>query len=188
MSGKTMTTKLRKTKVTIGTGDGDEVETTLGDLDDMSKGRRRGVDPDSNVGITTQLASKGDFLTAIRNASREIARAKQDWRTAQEMEAEVVEALDEWLDLESAKGEVKAKRELFKTASLADDDVCEATERTADKKGTLDLQRKIRSDLLVLYAAKFNRRTAESIEPGENRLIILSAKVGKIEPEQMELF
>lgn len=183
-----MNAELRKAKVTIGTGDGDEVETTLGDMDDLSKRLKDGDRLQSPLGITTQLSSKEDFLNAIRNASREIARAKQDWKTAKEMEAEEVESLDEWIEAESAKDEAKAAREALKTAKLASDEVCEAMERTLDKKAVVDLQRQIRSDLLVLYAAKFNRRTAESIEPGENRLIIIKATVGKVMPEQMGLF
>lgn len=183
-----MDATLRKTKVTIGTGDGHEVETTLGEMDDVTKRLQDNDRLVSPLGIGTQLASKDDYLQAIRNASREIARAKQDWKTAKEMEAEAVEHLDEWLEAESAKEEAAAAREKLKTAKLNSDEVCEASERTADKKAVLDLQRQIRSDLLVLYAAKFNRRTAESIEPGENRLIIMSAKVGKVMPEQLGLF
>lgn len=180
--------KIKDAKVTISTPGGPEVETTLGEMEQLTDRLKDADRLQSPLGITTQLSSKGDFLNAIRNASREIARAKQDWRTAKDMEAEEVEGLDEWLESQSAADEAKAKKELLKTAKLGSDEVCEAVERTADKKAVLDLQRKIRSDLLVLYAAKFNRRTAESIEPGENRMILLSAKVGKVEPEQLGLF
>lgn len=183
-----MNAELRKAKVTIGTGDGDEVETTLGEMDDLSKRLQDSDRLQSPLGITTQMTSKEDFLTAIRNASREIAIAKQDWKTAKEMEAEEVEQLDAWLEAESAADEARAKKELLKTAKLNSEAVQDAADRTADKKAALDLQRQIRSDLLVIYAAKFNRRTAEAIEPGENRRIVLSAKVGKVEPEQLGLF
>jgi hypothetical protein len=178
-----MTTATKDAKVTISTPGGPEVETTVGELGELgNKIRRR------EVGINVQLAKREDILTAIRNASREIARAKQDWKTAKEMEAEIVEGMDEWLDVEQTKDSLKMKREALKTAMLASDEVQDATERVADKKAVLDLQRQIRSDLLVIYAAKFNTRTAESIEPGENRIIILKASVGKVEPEQLGLF
>jgi hypothetical protein len=183
-----MNTATKNAKVTISTPGGPEVETTVGELGSL---RDRLHDADrltSPLGITTQLSSKDDFLTAIRNASREIAIAKQAWKTAKELEAEEVEQLDEWLDAESATEAARAAREKLKTAKLSSEAVQDAADRTADKKAVVDLQRQIRSDLLVIYAAKFNRRTAEAIEPGENRRIILSAKVGKVEPEQLGLF
>lgn len=178
-----MNSATKDAKVIISTPGGPEVETTVGELADLpNKMRRR------EASINVQLASKDTMLKAIRDASREIARARHDYKTAKEMETEVVEEMDEWLEAQSATDTARAKRETLKAAKLAGDDVCEAVERTADKKAVLDLQRQIRSDLLVIYAAKFNTRTAESIEPGENRRIVLSAKVGKIEPEQLGLF
>ncbi len=175
-------------EVTISTPGGPEVKTTLGEMNQLTERLKDADRLESPLGITTQLSSKEDFLNAIRNASRQIAIKKQEWKTAKEMEAEEIEQLDEWIDAESAKEEAAAKRELLKTAKLKSETVQDAADKTADAKAAVDLQRKIRSDLLVLYAAKFNRRTAESIEPGENRLIILSAKVGKVEPEQLGLF
>lgn len=183
-----MNKALADTKVTIGTGDGHEVETTLGDMNQLADRLKDSDRLQSPLGITTQMSSKEDFLTAIRDASRQIAIRKQEWKTAKEMEAEEVEQLDEWIEAESANDTLKAAREKLKTAKLKSEEVQDAADTTADKKAALDLQRQIRSDLLVLYAAKFNRRTAESIKPGENRRIILSAKVGKVEPEQLGLF
>lgn len=175
-------------KVTISTPGGPEVETTLGEMNELADRLQDSDRLQSPLGIDTQLARKEDFLEAIRKASREIAIAKQAWKTAKEMEAEEVEQLDEWLETESAADELKALKEKLKTAKLNSEAVQDAADTTADKKDALDLQRQIRSDLLVLYAAKFNRRTAEAIEPGENRRIVLSAKVGKVEPEQLGLF
>lgn len=177
-----MNSATRDAKVTISTPGGPEVETTVGELGSLADRLK------SPLGITTQMSSKDDFLTAIRNASREIAIRKQEWKTAKEMEAEEVEQLDEWLEAESAADTLKAARELLKTAKLKSEEVQDAADKTATAKEALSLQRQIRSDLLVIYAAKFNRRTAESIEPGENRRIVLSAKVGKVEPEQLGLF
>lgn len=175
-------------EVTISTPGGPEVKTTLGEMTQLADRLKDADRLESPLGITTQLSSKDDFLQAIRNASREIAIRKQEWKTAKEMEAEEVEQLDEWIEAESASDTLKAAREKLKTAKLKSEEVQDAADTTADKKAALDLQRQIRSDLLVLYAAKFNRRTAEAIEPGENRRIILSAKVGKVEPEQLGLF
>ena len=125
-----MDATLRKTKVTIGTGDGHEVETTLGEMDDVSKRLQDNDRLVSPLGIGTQLASKDDYLQAIRNASREIARAKQDWKTAKEMEAEAVEHLDEWLEAASAKEEAAAARETAKEEAAASE------ERGNSKRGS----------------------------------------------------
>lgn len=178
-----MNSATKDAKVIIGTPGGPEVETTVGELADLpNKMRRR------DASINVKMANQDTMITAIRDASREIAKARHDLKIAKELEAEAIEDLEEYSDVQETADSLRVKRDALKTAKLANNDVCFASEKVADKKAVLDLQRQIRSDLLVIYAAKFNTRTAESIEPGENRRIVLSAKVGKIEPEQLGLF
>jgi len=180
-----MQKELRDTKVTISSGN-DEVETTLGALDDMA-GMNEPRDVSSPLSIGVQLASKDDFIQAIRNTQADIIRAKSEERAAKEMLDEEVEQLDGWIENQQAKEEVKRTRDELKAQMAESGEVETATENYEEKSDALARHRAIMSDLLVLYAAKFNSKTVE-VEREQPRLILLSAKIGKVEPEQMRLF
>lgn len=178
---------VKDAQVTISDGE-TEVITTVGELGELGKSiaRKPALDPDSNVGITTQLATKEQLLEAIRQAINDVAVAKSRLITAKQMRQDEVENLDEWLAVEEIKADLKMKNEALKQAVLQDDNVLQADEKVAEEVEKVGHHKAILSALLVLYAAKFNSKTVE-VE-GENRLIILSAKIGKVEPEQLMLF
>lgn len=137
--------------------------------------------------LSVRLASKDDMLQAIRNANADIARARAEEKAAKEMLNEEIEQLDGWIDHESAKEEVKRTKDELEAQKLESAAVETAAENHEDKKSELASKRALLSDLLVLYAAKYNSKTVE-VEREQPRLIILSAKVGKVEPEQLALF
>lgn len=171
-------------EVTISDG---ESSVTIGGDDAGIFGASEPRDVSSPYSVGVQLASKDDFIQAIRNAQADIIRAKSEERAAKEMLDEEVEQLDGWIENQQAKEEVKRTRDELKAQMAESGEVETATENYEEKSDALARHRAIMSDLLVLYAAKFNSKTVE-VEREQPRLILLSAKIGKVEPEQMRLF
>ena len=156
-------------------------------LDGDSLGMNEPRDVSSPLSIGVQLASKDDFIQAIRNTQADIIRAKSEERAAKEMLDEEIEQLDGWIENQQVREEVKRTRDELKAQMAESGEVETATENYEEKSDALARHRAIMSDLLVLYAAKFNSKTVE-VEREQPRLILLSAKIGKVEPEQMRLF
>ena len=144
-------------------------------------------DIESPLSINVQLAKKDEFIQAIRNVSADILRAKAEERAAKEMLNEEIEQLDGWTTHEEAKEEAARTNAELKAQMIESEEVETATENYQEKSDTLARHKAILSDLLVLYAAKFNSKTVE-VEREQPRLILLSAKIGKVEVEQLRLF
>lgn len=117
---------------------------------------------DEPAEVNVQPKSREEFLNAIYLAHSNILRAKLKLRTAKENREDLVGiAISESPAVRSADEELEA--------AVAD----------------LGLAQKVMSDLLVVYSAKFNSRT---VDVDERRLIVLTAKLGKVEVEQLSLF
>lgn len=142
---------------------------------------------DSGASLNVRLAKQEDFLQAIRNAVADVTRARGDVRVAREMLKEEIEQLDAWVDHEAAKEAVKRATDELEAQKAESAEVEQATDTLDTKQTDLAAKQALLSDLLVLYAAKFNSKTVE-VEQRQPRLILLSAKLGKVEPEQLRLF
>lgn len=168
--------------VTISDG---KSEVVIDEHSDFGTSEPREVSSPLSIGV--QLAKQDDFLQAIRNTQADIIRARAEEVAAKEMLNEEIEQLDGWIDHEAAKEEVKRARDEL-AAQKAESEAVETAQENYDEKSEAVARHKaILSDLLVLYAAKFNSKTVE-VERQQPRLILLSAKLGKVEPEQLRLF
>lgn len=173
--------------ITISDGDSQVVidgSTDFGVSEPRNIGEFTGTNGQS---LAVRLTKKEDFLQAIRNAQADIMRARSEEQAAKEMLKEEIEQLDAWIDHESAKEEVKRTRDELNAQKTESAEVETAQENYDDKSEAVARAKAIMSDLLVLYAAKFNSKTVE-VERTQPRLILLSAKLGKVEPEQLNLF
>lgn len=179
-----MKTTTEDATVTISDGH-TEVSMPASEFGEMGMSNERDISSPLSLGV--QLASKDDFIQAIRNTQADIVRAKSEERAAKEMLNEEIEQLDGWIDRQSAREELKRAADELKAQMIESEQVESAEDNHQEKADDLARHRAIMSDLLVLYAAKFNSKTVE-VEREQPRLILLSAKIGKVEPEQLRLW
>lgn len=135
--------------------------------------------------INVDPKTKADFEQSIRLAQARILREKSKLKTAKDMLKDEVEGLDAYEAYEEAKhsaAEAKSELEAAKIESAA---VEHATIAVEDAVAEVGSAYQLLSDLLVVYAAKFNSRT---VNADQNRLILMTAKLGKVEPEQLSIF
>lgn len=142
-----------------------------------------GLEADEQVNL--QPKSKSDFEQAIRTAQANVLRRKQALKNAKDMLKDEVEGLDAYAAYEDVKAELKTVKDELEAAKIESASVEHATVEVEDAVAELGSANGILSDLLVVYAGKFNTRT---VEADERRLIELTAKLGKVEVEQLSLF
>ena len=138
---------------------------------------------DEPADVNVEPKSREEFLNAIYLAHSNILRAKLKLRTAKENREDLVGDLEEKQDLDDLKSQVRSARD--KLAISESPAVRSADEELEAAVADLGLAQKVMSDLLVVYSAKFNSRT---VDVDERRLIVLTAKLGKVEVEQLSLF
>lgn len=140
---------------------------------------------DEPAEVNVQPKSREEFLSAIYSAHSNILRAKLKLRTAKENREDLVGDLEEKQDLDDLRSQVRSARDKLAIAISESPAVRSADEELEAAVADLGLAQKVMSDLLVVYSAKFNSRT---VDVDERRLIVLTAKLGKVEVEQLSLF
>lgn len=138
-------------------------------------------EPEINVDPKT----REQFEQSIRLAQARVLREKNKLKTAKDMLKDEVEGLDAFEEYEAAKhsaAEAKAELDAAKIESAA---VEHAQIEVDNAVGGVGAAQQLLSDLLVVYSAKFNSRT---VNADQNRLILMTAKLGKVEPEQLSIF
>ena len=133
---------------------------------------------DEPAEVNVQPKSREEFLNAIYLAHLNILRAKLKLRTAKENR-------EEKQDLDDLRSQVRSARDKLAIAISESPAVRSADEELEAAVADFGLAQKVMSDLLVVYSAKFNSRT---VDVDERRLIVLTAKLGKVEAEQLSLF
>lgn len=185
-------TDISKVKVAAELRHGDgKVEKLADDISKISPAGQEviaevlGASIEEDEQVNLQPKSKAEFEQAIRTAQANVLRRKQSLKNAKDMLKDEVEVLDEYESFEEAKTELKAAKDELEAAKIESAAVEHATVEVEDAVAELGSANSVLSDLLVVYAGKFNTRT---VEADERRLIELTAKLGKVEVEQLSLF
>lgn len=139
------------------------------------------ADPEINL----QPKSKAEYEQSIRLAQARVLREKSKLKTAKDMLKDEVESLDAFADFEEAKTSMAEAKAELEAAKIESGEVEHAQIAVDDAIAAVGTAQSLLSDLLVVYAGKYNTRT---VNADQNRLIELTAKLGKVEPEQLTLF
>lgn len=135
--------------------------------------------------INLQPKSKADFEQSIRLAQARVLREKSKLKIAKDMLKDEVEGLDAFADYEDAKHAAAEAKSELEAAKIESGQVEHAQIAVDDAVANVGAAQQMISDLLVVYSAKFNSRT---VNADQNRLILMTAKLGKVEPEQLSIF
>lgn len=133
------------------------------------------------------------ILMKLKNADQEEI-VGQDWFVHEQAEKvretnrdlkSLIEDLEEKKLIDRLTEELEHAKENLRIYIISDKDIVSTKEILASEKTELKIRRSILSDLLVQYAANHK---VQSIEvQGENHMISLTGKIGKMIKEQLEL-
>lgn len=143
------------------------------------------IPPEDFQEVNLAPKSQDEYLVSIRAAQANVLRAKAQLKVKKEMLADGIDELPEKKELNQLKADIKLAKTDLDAAIVESEDISRLQDEVEDSVAELSAAQATLSDLLVVYSAKFNSRT---VMADQNRLIIMTAKLGKVEPEQLSLF
>lgn len=127
-------------------------------------------------------------INAIKSQELAIDTTKNQIITRKELIAEAIESRQEWLDLESAKEEVKRLKSALDLSLSKDGDYNNQLEDLAQLKDKLKSEKETLSDLIVGYVITTSERQVEINNMGDARDLVIKGTLGKKSKYQTSLF
>lgn len=136
---------------------------------------------------TSQPRTEQDFLDLIRAGHADLLRDKQRLKDRKSDLKEAEKDLPSYDRLKELSDEISTVRAEFKAEKLEDEDVENAQYDVDAAIELVGLRKQVLSDLLVVYGAKFNKRTV-SLQRGKQNMVLYTAIIGEESAEQLSLF
>lgn len=131
--------------------------------------------------------TESDFLDLIRAGHADLLRDKQRLKDRKDDLREIEKELPSYEALKEAVDAAATARAEFKAEKLESEDVENAQYDVDSAIERVGLRKQVLSDLLVVYGAKFNKRTV-SLQRGKQNVILYTAIIGEESAEQLSLF